>query len=739
MKTETNLRPSIPYNFTPRPYQLDLFRAMDGRRDKPETRLKRALLRWHRRAGKDKGCFCYLIKEAYRVVGNYFYVFPTKEEARRVIWETRDKSGFRLLDHIPAEYITRISNQEMSIELDNGSIIRILGFDKNPDSIRGVSCKGVVFSEFAFSLPDSYKNMIPSLRESDGWAIFNSTPNGRNHFYDLCQSNADSPRWFVSHIQTTDPTKPNYTGLVSPEDLSRIAKEDGLTPEDVEREYGASWESGLVGAYYADQIAAARLANRIGPNLYNEQLLVNTYFDIGIADTDVIWFGQKTGSTVTFIDYFEGNGLGTNDIARLLKEKGYRYDIHYLPHDAGHRKKMQEVTTTADELQESFDNYSIGGFIDVVEKAHSLQTSILQVRKRFPYYRFDENTCEDGLRHIESYHRKFDKKRKVYLPHPVHDEHCIAGSCKVRVLSGWKPIKDIKAGEHVYGYDGTRLIPGLVTHHLPQGRTSKQLLDVRLDNGKVITCTYDHKFMLRDGSFTQAQYLEKNTSLMPFYESISGSYININLNDGSQAVEHRYVYGFLTNNVLDPELHIDHIDGDHFNNDITNLQVLTKEEHCSKTFKGKTQKQRTQVDTTDYSREIYSSSTVFKDCKECEREYAGTYKDSYCSRACKLKWRRDNRILTESQRLAKNKRARDLYRAERNHKVRSVTANNQNLEVYDLTVDGIHNFVCEGVVVHNSHAADALRMEVEGGGAEDEIFRRQEGTEVKGQFDVWDF
>ncbi len=43
-----------------------------------------------------------------------------------------------------------------------------------------------------------------------------------------------------------------------------------------------------------------------------------------------------------------------------------------------------------------------------------------------------------------------------------------------------------------------------------------QLVKVTLDNGRAICCTPDHEFMLRDGSYREAQDLMVGTSLMPF-------------------------------------------------------------------------------------------------------------------------------------------------------------------------------------------------------------------------------
>ncbi len=48
-------------------------------------------------------------------------------------------------------------------------------------------------------------------------------------------------------------------------------------------------------------------------------------------------------------------------------------------------------------------------------------------------------------------------------------------------------------------------------------RQNAKLVKVILDNGEEIRCTPDHKFMLRDGKFTEAKDLKIGESLMPFY------------------------------------------------------------------------------------------------------------------------------------------------------------------------------------------------------------------------------
>ncbi len=51
-------------------------------------------------------------------------------------------------------------------------------------------------------------------------------------------------------------------------------------------------------------------------------------------------------------------------------------------------------------------------------------------------------------------------------------------------------------------------------------RRNASLVKVTLDNGEVVVSTPDHQFMLRDGTYEEAQNLKTETSLMPFYSKL---------------------------------------------------------------------------------------------------------------------------------------------------------------------------------------------------------------------------
>lgn len=55
-------------------------------------------------------------------------------------------------------------------------------------------------------------------------------------------------------------------------------------------------------------------------------------------------------------------------------------------------------------------------------------------------------------------------------------------------------------------------------------KRNAQVINVHLDNGDVITCTPDHRFMLRDGSYKPASQLTPTDSLMPLYRKQASEY-----------------------------------------------------------------------------------------------------------------------------------------------------------------------------------------------------------------------
>lgn len=208
---------TIPHNYEPRDYQLPLLQALD-------SGIKRAVITWHRRAGKDKTCWNYLIRRAFEEVGTYYYFLPTYSQAKKVVWDNIDNDGFRMIHHIPPEGTTNTNSQELKIELVNGSIIQLFGADSFEKSGVGTNPIGVVFSEYSINDPNVWSFVRPILAANGGWAIFNFTPRGTNHAYEILEYAKNNDKWF-SQVLTVDDT-----GVM---DAEALEEERKSMPEDL--------------------------------------------------------------------------------------------------------------------------------------------------------------------------------------------------------------------------------------------------------------------------------------------------------------------------------------------------------------------------------------------------------------------------------------------------------------------------------------------------------------------------
>jgi hypothetical protein len=214
---------TVPFKFEPREYQKPLFVAMDGG-------INRAFIVWHRRAGKDKACFNYTIKRALQRVGTYFYFLPEYSQAKKVIWDNIDNDGFRMLDHVPRAITSKTNDTELKITLVNGSIIQLFGADSFDKSGVGTNPVGVVFSEYPITRPDIWGYVRPILAVNGGWAIFNGTPRGQNHAFQMVEMARNNPEWFVQ-ILTVDDTK-----VLTQQDIDR-EKAEGMPQDLIDQEY----------------------------------------------------------------------------------------------------------------------------------------------------------------------------------------------------------------------------------------------------------------------------------------------------------------------------------------------------------------------------------------------------------------------------------------------------------------------------------------------------------------------
>jgi phage terminase large subunit len=425
----------LPHNYAPRWYQQPLWDALT-RRDAagnldPVRRIDAVI---HRRGGKDFTAWnaAILLANEWRV-GTYYYSLPTYGQAKRAIWKGRtlDPTGvapsLRFLDCVPPDRVARkhgapaISDGDMSVEFDNGSILQLVGGD-NYNSLVGANPVFLCLSEWSLTDPEALDYFRPMITNNDGVIVYLYTPRGHNH----------GKRTHDRHQQLQRERPDRYFSVLLPNSVTRaIADEaiaddraEGMSDAKIAQEYECDFEVANEGSYYGRLMAQARKEQRIGRVPADPSLPVDLFFDIGVSDHTVIGFVQSRGNLVLGIDYYANHGEGLAHYVQVLedwgRERGYRYRrdaegrIRAIgPHDIEQRSKNDG---------KSYREYGREhGIAFTALKSQTLESGIEATRALLPRLFWDEARCARWIEALESYSKKWNDALKVWSDEPLHD------------------------------------------------------------------------------------------------------------------------------------------------------------------------------------------------------------------------------------------------------------------------------------------------------------------------------
>jgi phage terminase large subunit len=355
----------------------------------------------HRRAGKTVACIRDLLTRALatkKTAARFAYIAPYYSQAKQTAWD--------YLKLYSRDLAAKVSESELSVELFNGSRIRLYGAD-NPDALRGIYLDGCVMDEFADMRPSVWGEIIrPLLADRKGWAVFIGTPKGRNAFFELYQAAKDDPDWFALVLRASE------TGLIDAAELADAKK--AMSDSQYEQEFECSFEAAIIGSVYGKDITRARSNGRIGRVPWEPSKLVFTAFDIGYGDSTAIWFWQVMGNEPRFIDFYESNGEPITHYLGVLKRKEYNYDTLWLPHDAETNGKFATGKSIAEIVREN-------GFKVRIAPNLSLEEGINQGRLLLARALIDEKLCTAGIEALASYRWDYNERLDELKSIPVHD------------------------------------------------------------------------------------------------------------------------------------------------------------------------------------------------------------------------------------------------------------------------------------------------------------------------------
>lgn len=369
----------------------------------------------HRRFGKTTFAVNDTFDEAFRnplTNPQYAYLAPTYSQAKRVVWDLLKDTALKVPGATANEADLRV---DIPRNLNNQSDrirIMLLGAE-NPGALRGIYLDGAILDEYSEMDPTVYTQVIrPALSDRMGWATFIGTPKGNNHFaklYRYAEEEMKKPdsEWFAALFKASE------TKIIPESEL--LAARAVMPPEEYDQEFECSFSAALVGAYYKHEFAKIEEEKRILRVPYETSFPVMTFWDLGIDDSTAIWFMQQIGKERRFIRYFETAGKGFEAITRELREFGYQYSEHFLPHDAAVRELGTGVSR-----QETLQRLWPGVRVTVVKKI-PLADGIEATRNFLAGAWFDAELCARGIEALKSYEREYNAKEGVYLLKPRHN------------------------------------------------------------------------------------------------------------------------------------------------------------------------------------------------------------------------------------------------------------------------------------------------------------------------------
>lgn len=275
----------------------------------------------------------------YKSGSRVCYIAPTFTQARDIAW-TLLKDATRLIQaKEPNE-----SRLELVIETRDAqtSEIWLRGYE-NIEGLRGQQFDFLVIDEVAMMRNWRYgwdAVLEPTLLIRKGQALFISTPNGYNHFYDLYQREKKDSDYKSFTFTSYDNPYADQTLL----DKKRTEEAGSL--EYFEQEYLAKFNK-LAGAVYKEWDETKQFI----PFSYNPELPTHISWDFGVNDPTVVLVIQPVAGEYRLVDYLEAANSNIHFFVDWLR--GHYPKIELETGDiAGRQRSLLTGKSVIDELRE---------------------------------------------------------------------------------------------------------------------------------------------------------------------------------------------------------------------------------------------------------------------------------------------------------------------------------------------------------------------------------------------------
>ncbi len=201
---------------------------------------------------------------------------------------------------------------------------------------------------------------------------------------------------------------------------------------DVFQEYPATSEEAFTasrdGTYWNNMFKEHIVAKkRIRSDLYDPNLPVDVYIDIGVEDYGVLVFKQWYRGEYRIIDEYWNQGYDMAHYMDEAMERGYNIRCFKFPHDVnvreyagGNSGKGGRARTREDIANEKIRNEGWNCYVDTVAKG-SIADGVEAVRRIIPNMVIDPQ-CEYLIKCFQRYTKEWDERLQAWKKTERHDE-----------------------------------------------------------------------------------------------------------------------------------------------------------------------------------------------------------------------------------------------------------------------------------------------------------------------------
>ena len=281
------------------------------------------------------------------------------------------------------------------------------------------------------------RNMFKTMWDASVLALHSGQMTEKD-FYPIFLSWLDDPDCVQSVDQSLDTEAVKYflelekkTGRVTTKEQKNfwVAQRRELGP-DLFQEYPATPEEAFLasrdGTYFSKKFNECVVRKgRVQPDMYDPNLPVDVFFDLGVDDYTVMGFVQWYRGEYRIVGEYWNNGYGIGHYIDHAADTGWDIRDLVLPHDAHQRGTNTAGSGKAKSTKDiAADHIKVSGYrmgIRVLPRS-PIADGIEAVRRIIPMISIDA-ACTYLIDCFNNYSKEFDEKLQVWKKTPKHDEY----------------------------------------------------------------------------------------------------------------------------------------------------------------------------------------------------------------------------------------------------------------------------------------------------------------------------